>query len=117
MVKYMEKLVMGSTPAAELNVEERNLLFVSHRVVVARSVAYRVVNWAEGGAASLPPESRSCRSHVQQGQVPPPREKKIQRQTHAKNARREEEEEERIFKRERERERERKKVKEKYNKI
>jgi hypothetical protein len=44
MLKYMEKLVMGSTPATELNVEERNLLFVAHRVVVARSVAYCVVN-------------------------------------------------------------------------
>jgi hypothetical protein len=40
----MEKLVMGSTPAAELNVEERNLLFVAHRVVMARNVAHRVVN-------------------------------------------------------------------------
>jgi hypothetical protein len=44
MVKYMEKLVMGSTPGAELNVEERNLLFEAHRVVVAHSVVYRVVN-------------------------------------------------------------------------
>ncbi len=40
----MEKLVMGSTPAAELNVEERNLLFVAHRVVVAHGVAYGVVD-------------------------------------------------------------------------
>jgi 14-3-3 protein epsilon len=44
MVKYMEKLVMGSTPAVELNVEERNLLSVAHRVVVACGVANRVVD-------------------------------------------------------------------------
>ncbi len=40
----MEKLVMGSTPAAELKVEEQNLLSVAHCVVVVRGVAYRVID-------------------------------------------------------------------------
>jgi hypothetical protein len=38
MVKYMKNLVMGSTPAAELNVEEGTLLSVAHCVVVARHI-------------------------------------------------------------------------------
>jgi hypothetical protein len=43
MVKYMKKLVMGSTPTAKLNVEEWNLLSVAHLVVVTHGVAYCVV--------------------------------------------------------------------------
>jgi hypothetical protein len=75
MVEYMEKLVTGSTPVAELNLEERNLLSMAHR-----------------GA--------SCHRGVQRGASCLRLSKKTHRQTCSKNARREEEEI--IFERERE---------------
>jgi hypothetical protein len=63
MVKYMEKLVMGSTPAAELNVEERNLLFVAHRVVVA--AAWHIVSSIEQkGGRRLPRRNPEAAAHM-----------------------------------------------------
>ncbi|XP_059456273.1 14-3-3-like protein G-BOX factor 14 kappa isoform X1 [Corylus avellana] len=48
MVEYMEKLVTGSTPAAELNVEERNLLSVAYKNVIGSlRAAWRIVSSIE----------------------------------------------------------------------
>ncbi|XP_039023079.1 14-3-3 protein 10-like [Hibiscus syriacus] len=48
MVKYMQKLVLGSTPAAELTVEERNLLSVAYKNVIGSLRAvWRIISSIE----------------------------------------------------------------------
>ncbi|CAK9148993.1 unnamed protein product [Ilex paraguariensis] len=60
MVKFMEKLVIGSTPAAELTVEERNLLSVAYKNVIGSlRAAWRIVSSIEQKE-----ESRKNEDHV-----------------------------------------------------
>lgn len=48
MVKFMQKLVVGATPAAELTVEERNLLSVAYKNVIGSlRAAWRIVSSIE----------------------------------------------------------------------
>ncbi|CAN6720548.1 unnamed protein product [Malus baccata var. baccata] len=48
MVQFMEKLVVGSTPTAELTVEERNLLSVAYKNVIGSlRAAWRIVSSIE----------------------------------------------------------------------
>ncbi|XP_024969022.1 14-3-3-like protein GF14 kappa [Cynara cardunculus var. scolymus] len=60
MVKFMEKLVVGTTPAAELTVEERNLLSVAYKNVIGSlRAAWRIVSSIEQKE-----ESRKNEDHV-----------------------------------------------------
>ncbi|CAK9163602.1 unnamed protein product [Ilex paraguariensis] len=60
MVKFMEKLVIGSTPDAELTVEERNLLSVAYKNVIGSlRAAWRIVSSIEQKE-----ESRKNDDHV-----------------------------------------------------
>ncbi|KAK1432269.1 hypothetical protein QVD17_09164 [Tagetes erecta] len=60
MVKFMEKLVAGTTPAAELTVEERNLLSVAYKNVIGSlRAAWRIVSSIEQKE-----ESRKNEDHV-----------------------------------------------------
>ncbi|PPS11599.1 hypothetical protein GOBAR_AA09023 [Gossypium barbadense] len=48
MVQFMQKLVLGSTPASELTVEERNLLSVAYKNVIGSlRAAWRIVSSIE----------------------------------------------------------------------
>ncbi|KAK8624223.1 hypothetical protein V6N13_065575 [Hibiscus sabdariffa] len=48
MVQFMQKLVLGSTPAGELTVEERNLLSVAYKNVIGSlRAAWRIVSSIE----------------------------------------------------------------------
>lgn len=48
MVQFMRKLVLGSTPASELSVEERNLLSVAYKNVIGSlRAAWRIVSSIE----------------------------------------------------------------------
>ncbi|OIT21728.1 PREDICTED: 14-3-3 protein 10 [Nicotiana attenuata] len=60
MVQYMDKLVLSSTPAAELTVEERNLLSVAYKNVIGSlRAAWRIVSSIEQKE-----ESRKNEEHV-----------------------------------------------------
>lgn len=60
MVEFMQKLVVGSTPAAELSVEERNLLSVAYKNVIGSlRAAWRIVSSIEQKE-----ESRKNDDHV-----------------------------------------------------
>jgi len=60
MVQFMEKLVLGSTPASELNVEERNLMSVAYKNVIGSlRAAWRIVSSIEQKE-----ESRKNEEHV-----------------------------------------------------
>nr|GMD93963.1 14-3-3 protein 10 [Ipomoea batatas] len=60
MVQFMDKLVLGSTPAAELTVEERNLLSVAYKNVIGSlRAAWRIVSSIEQKE-----ESRKNEEHV-----------------------------------------------------
>ncbi|GMP94879.1 hypothetical protein CsSME_00044153 [Camellia sinensis var. sinensis] len=60
MVMFMEKLVVGSTPAGELTVEERNLLSVAYKNVIGSlHAAWRIVSSIEQKE-----ESRKNDDHV-----------------------------------------------------
>ncbi|GMP80457.1 hypothetical protein CsSME_00035551 [Camellia sinensis var. sinensis] len=60
MVMFMEKLVVGSTPAGELTVEERNLLSVAYKNVIGSlRAAWRIVSSIEQKE-----ESRKNDDHV-----------------------------------------------------
>ncbi|KAJ9560379.1 hypothetical protein OSB04_005539 [Centaurea solstitialis] len=60
MVKFMEKLVVGLTPVAELTVEERNLLSVAYKNVIGSlRAAWRIVSSIEQKE-----ESRKNDDHV-----------------------------------------------------
>ncbi|KAI3491180.1 hypothetical protein L1887_44425 [Cichorium endivia] len=60
MVKFMEKLVIGLTPASELTVEERNLLSVAYKNVIGSlRAAWRIVSSIEQKE-----ESRKNDDHV-----------------------------------------------------
>ncbi|XP_057504972.1 14-3-3-like protein GF14 kappa [Actinidia eriantha] len=60
MVNFMEKLVVGSTPAGELTVEERNLLSVAYKNVIGSlRAAWRIVSSIEQKE-----ESRKNDDHV-----------------------------------------------------
>ncbi|KAL4566063.1 hypothetical protein LXL04_030173 [Taraxacum kok-saghyz] len=60
MVKFMEKLVVGLTPASELTVEERNLLSVAYKNVIGSlRAAWRIVSSIEQKE-----ESRKNDDHV-----------------------------------------------------
>lgn len=60
MVQFMQKLVLGSTPASELNVEERNLMSVAYKNVIGSlRAAWRIVSSIEQKE-----ESRKNEEHV-----------------------------------------------------
>ncbi|CAL5385814.1 unnamed protein product [Camellia sinensis] len=60
MVNFMEKLVLGATPAGELTVEERNLLSVAYKNVIGSlRAAWRIVSSIEQKE-----ESRKNEDHV-----------------------------------------------------
>ncbi|CAH9067119.1 unnamed protein product [Cuscuta epithymum] len=60
MVQFMDKLVLSSTPAAELTIEERNLLSVAYKNVIGSlRAAWRIVSSIEQKE-----ESRKNEEHV-----------------------------------------------------